>query len=93
MKKTRDMIPINNRKLLTRISIKCPSKDRLDHQIEINSNYYAKDVIQSLNKQYYSQKLPIISGIQQQDEEYIQEKIPQRKETLVVISKGHNIKL
>ncbi|CAK69897.1 unnamed protein product (macronuclear) [Paramecium tetraurelia] len=50
---------------------KCASKDRLDHQIQINSNYYAKDVIQSLNKQHYSQKLPIISGIQKQGEEYI----------------------
>ncbi|CAD8069512.1 unnamed protein product [Paramecium primaurelia] len=48
---------------------KCISKDRIEHQIQINSNYYAKDVIQSLNKQHYSQKLPIISGTQRQDEE------------------------
>ncbi|CAK80454.1 unnamed protein product (macronuclear) [Paramecium tetraurelia] len=48
---------------------KCASKDRLDHQIQINQYYYGKDVIQSLNKQHYSQKLPIINGSQKQDDE------------------------
>ncbi|CAD8168694.1 unnamed protein product [Paramecium pentaurelia] len=47
---------------------KCVSKDRIDSQIQINSNYYGKDVIQSLNKQHQSQKLPIINGNQRQDE-------------------------
>ncbi|CAD8080082.1 unnamed protein product [Paramecium sonneborni] len=48
---------------------KCASKDRLD-QIQINSNYYAKDVVQSINKKNNSSKLPNITATQKQEENY-----------------------